>query len=965
MKKLLSIALATAVNLFAATQTIGGISWLENEPSGYFSWQEANSWCTNQGYRLPTISELTTVWEASGSTPSPTGFEKNTFYWASDVTSDGHQVCAMDYDCSKNSISTSGIADTSFGHPKCVIDSSNASSSVSSNTSISSSSSSSVSSNVNQSSSSSSTVTTPILVELSSINLNAGWNLISIPGNIKVSTLFNSGDIIYKYINHEWKLYDAQTKSFNEISVGEGFWIKTPTSRTQSVSLTQVDSTKLTTLFGKGWNLIGMNKDVLKENLTFNYSYIYTYNNSKWLSTSEITKLEKYKGYWIKFDQLITKLSDFYLSNGSSEVPYISLKPIDDAIEDELANAILKSQEAITLMNITENKFSMGTNIDWRLDYYNMAKSYQQAVSSLQELIDIHEKMETQYKKRVLKNARAYKCDTNIDPYCIPEATHKKIDFYLDHFGETTPKGNKIDIKTITKQTKQDISFISGLIKDKYGKVFEKETREAAKWEHYENTAKAISDGADIITAVSGVGTGVKVFKSGFMYATKKKGIMTLFKNQVTRPSSLTDTLYDGLRSKYFTAWSKKMAELAIKSKGNIVKGTWDIGSNVIGLYKKASDFGYVPKSNFVNVTDGLFTIANFAKDHDGVAGIKSIMIVSSTIDATKKDIIFLSNTLFEAFSYSDNKDMPNLNKEMLEILYDEDGNLKISMQELTSEDVEKIATELDKKTLDDGLHKGDYEYVDENDVEQKKQVTNEIDLDNVDKEYQKNEIDNSSNEFNTTTIQSSSSSSSVSSSQSSSSSSSSSVTSYDLDSDGVVDSEDNCKTIFGASDHNGCPKELITNCQEKNKKIEYYDNGSKSKEYCTIDEPAGSSSISWFSIGPNKVGKATLYDGNGKISYEANFATAWTKYGNAYDVLIGPYIFYNPTTGVEATRTTYYIFQTQGLWISREKERIDKNHSGIVNQISRWSLGADYSYKLVYKKSCNYDGDECSETTY
>jgi len=37
MKKLLSIALISAVNLFTATQTIGGISWLENEPSGYFN----------------------------------------------------------------------------------------------------------------------------------------------------------------------------------------------------------------------------------------------------------------------------------------------------------------------------------------------------------------------------------------------------------------------------------------------------------------------------------------------------------------------------------------------------------------------------------------------------------------------------------------------------------------------------------------------------------------------------------------------------------------------------------------------------------------------------------------------------------------------------------------------------------------------------------------------------------------
>jgi len=905
MKKLLSIVLASVINLFATTQTMGGISWLENEPSGYFSWQDANSWCTNQGYRLPTISELTSVWVANGSTPSPIGFKKDTFYWASDVTSSGHQGCSMDYDCSENSVSSSGIPDTGNGHPKCVIDSSTASSSVSSN--------------VNQSSSSSSipTVTTPTMNAPTTISLNIGWNLISIPGNVEVSTLFTSGDIIYKYINNEWKLYDGKIKTFSKINVGEGFWVKAPTSRTQSVSLTQVDSTKLTTLFGKDWNLIGMNKDVLKDNLTFNYSYIYTYNNSKWLSTSEITKLEKYKGYWIKFDQLITKLSDFYISNATdtidtstNKVPYISLTPINDTIEDELANAILKSQESITLMNITENKFTMGTSIDWRLDYYNMVKSYQQAASSLQELIDVHEKMEKSYTKRVLKSARAYKCDTNVDPYCIPEATHKKIDFYLDHFGETTPGGTKIDIKTIAQRTKQDISFISDLIKEKYSKVSAKESRDAAKWEHYENVATAVSNGADLITAVAGVGTGVKVLKGAVKYGIKKKATMTLFKNQLTKPSTMSTATYDTLRSKYLSTWSKEMGELAIKSKENILKGTWDFGSNVIGLYKAASGLGYVPESKYINVTDGIFNIANFAKDGKIIDGLKSLMVISNAVDATKKDILFVSNTLAKEFSYSTNEDTKNLNKNMVEILYDENGNLKVSLQKLTQTDEKNIAAELNTKTMDKGLQEGIYSYLDENNNQQTKLISNNIDLNNVDKEYHKNKINNGDSEFAVIKSSSSSSSSSSVSSSNTSSSSSSSISSSSSASSNSSIQLSNVNPIYA--------------CQNE-KQYEYYSNGNIKVEYCVYDK---NERYEAFYYGNNIVGKRKKYYENGRLATEDNYVIAVDNDGRIRTLRHGLLKEWSDT-GILGAKINYAIVKNDdNNWKSIFAEGVqDKHH--------------------------------------
>jgi len=98
------------------------IVWLENEPDGYFHWQEASDWCTNQGYRLPYMSELIEAWNAGGGVPSPVGFQKDTFYWSADAGSEAgtHKGCAMDYDCSVEP--TFGWEDIyGNGHPKCVI----------------------------------------------------------------------------------------------------------------------------------------------------------------------------------------------------------------------------------------------------------------------------------------------------------------------------------------------------------------------------------------------------------------------------------------------------------------------------------------------------------------------------------------------------------------------------------------------------------------------------------------------------------------------------------------------------------------------------------------------------------------------------------------------------------------------------------------------------------------------------
>ncbi len=102
------------------TELIAGITWLKQQPDGYFSWDEADKWCKEHGGRLPKMEELIAVWNANGGKISPEGFEKDTFYWALEkgTSTNSHMACAMDGDCSE----PGEWPDSAYGHPKCVID---------------------------------------------------------------------------------------------------------------------------------------------------------------------------------------------------------------------------------------------------------------------------------------------------------------------------------------------------------------------------------------------------------------------------------------------------------------------------------------------------------------------------------------------------------------------------------------------------------------------------------------------------------------------------------------------------------------------------------------------------------------------------------------------------------------------------------------------------------------------------
>ena len=109
----------TAITTPDTKEDIGAITFLEYEPDGYFSWSDADKFCKERTYRLPTMDELIYVWNLNGGTISPDGFKKDTFYWSNEpeVGTSSYKACAMDASCSE---SASWPAD-SYGHPKCVV----------------------------------------------------------------------------------------------------------------------------------------------------------------------------------------------------------------------------------------------------------------------------------------------------------------------------------------------------------------------------------------------------------------------------------------------------------------------------------------------------------------------------------------------------------------------------------------------------------------------------------------------------------------------------------------------------------------------------------------------------------------------------------------------------------------------------------------------------------------------------
>ncbi len=150
------------------------------------------------------------------------------------------------------------------------------------------------------------------------INLNAGWNLISIPlipenSNIQavLSSINNKYDSVWSYQEGKWKYYIAGVAggALTTIEPGKGYWIKMKMAG--KLTIRGNDSVSNTISLNKGWNLVGYNSlspRTITEALTSIeglYYSVWAYKDDGWLRYIEsyggnnLTEMVPYYGYWI------------------------------------------------------------------------------------------------------------------------------------------------------------------------------------------------------------------------------------------------------------------------------------------------------------------------------------------------------------------------------------------------------------------------------------------------------------------------------------------------------------------------------------------------------------------------------------------------------------------------------------------------------------------------------------------
>jgi hypothetical protein len=259
---------STTAQSDVVAQSIAGLAWLANEPDGYFSWSEANAWCEDQGYRLPTMDELIAAWNAGGGVASPAGFEKDTFYWASGATDNGHEACSMDHDCS----SPNSWPDDGFGHPKCVIADATAFDD----------------GTIPTTSQGGDEVVAD--ADSATISIVSGWNLLASVINDTLMTLnnhFHDYEITWVYSNQ-----DGWSSNPATITKGAGFWLKSNTA----YSVTNSASYDITIPTTQGWHLLGAGKD--SSISADNVSIVWIYGQSGW-QQDPIT-IQSGQGFWVK-----------------------------------------------------------------------------------------------------------------------------------------------------------------------------------------------------------------------------------------------------------------------------------------------------------------------------------------------------------------------------------------------------------------------------------------------------------------------------------------------------------------------------------------------------------------------------------------------------------------------------------------------------------------------------------------
>ncbi|MEW5761493.1 MAG: hypothetical protein AB1779_12085 [Candidatus Thermoplasmatota archaeon] len=145
-----------------------------------------------------------------------------------------------------------------------------------------------------------------------SYNLNLGWNLISIPMNIRTKNILDALESIngsYDKIEYfdpstgKWKIYTVSKPAYMndniEIKNSIGFWIHTKEKATIKIKYYHPDNTNI--YLRKGWNLVGYpsNTSIKAEELK-NNSKIKRIVDSELLN---VTSLSIWNGYWVLTDE--------------------------------------------------------------------------------------------------------------------------------------------------------------------------------------------------------------------------------------------------------------------------------------------------------------------------------------------------------------------------------------------------------------------------------------------------------------------------------------------------------------------------------------------------------------------------------------------------------------------------------------------------------------------------------------
>jgi hypothetical protein len=156
--------------------------------------------------------------------------------------------------------------------------------------------------------------------ESTTLSLQAGWNLISLPytpSNTAISSVLSgiAGQytVVWGYPNQQWKFYDptdAEGSTLTSMQPGKGYWIKMTAGRTLTLS----GSTPSTSVsLASGWNLVGYNRatsgnaSTVLSGIAGSSTIVWGYPSQAWKfwdpSDVEGNTLDTFVGgggYWIK-----------------------------------------------------------------------------------------------------------------------------------------------------------------------------------------------------------------------------------------------------------------------------------------------------------------------------------------------------------------------------------------------------------------------------------------------------------------------------------------------------------------------------------------------------------------------------------------------------------------------------------------------------------------------------------------